>query len=99
MKASFRRAIFTLVLIVILAAIHLYVYTQNIDLKYQNTDLKIELNELHSKNRLLGSQVAKKEDLKQIEKIAKEKLGMIYPSKMHYIDSQAEKTSSDGGKK
>jgi len=84
-KSGFRRAIFVLALFVILAGIHLFVYTQNIDLKYKLTDLKIKLAEIKSKNRLLGSRVAKKENLGYIEKFAKEKLKMAYPQKIHYV--------------
>jgi cell division protein FtsB len=85
MKFKFRRAVFILIVIVALAGIHLYIYTQNIGLKYRITDLKIKLGELRSKNRKLGSQVAKKESLVYIEKTAKEKLNMIYPEKVNYI--------------
>ena len=85
MKFKFRRAVFILIIFVILAGIHLYIYTQNIGLKYKITDLKIKLSELRSRNRKLISQVAKKENLPYIEKIAKEKLDMIYPEKINYI--------------
>jgi len=81
----FRNAIFILITIVALAGIHLYINTQNIGLKYKVTDLKIKLAEIRSINRQLGSQVAKKEKLSYIEKIAREKLGMVYPEKINYI--------------
>jgi cell division protein FtsB len=68
-----------------LAGIHLYIYTQNINLKYKVTDLKIKLAEVRSKNRELGSQIAQKENLSYIEKVAKEKLNMIYPAKINYV--------------
>jgi cell division protein FtsL len=82
---KFRNAILILVTIVALAGIHLYINTQNIDLKYKVTDLKIRLAEIRSYNRQLGSQVAKNEKLSYIEKVAKEKLGMVYPKKINYI--------------
>jgi cell division protein FtsL len=82
---NFRRAVLILVVILFLAGIHLYVYARNIILKYEITDLKIKLSELKSQNRQLGSQVARAEDLSQIEKIAQGKLGMVYPSKITYI--------------
>ncbi|KPJ63821.1 hypothetical protein AMJ44_13905 [candidate division WOR-1 bacterium DG_54_3] len=85
MKFRFRRAVFVLIIFVILAGIHLYIYTQNIGLKYKITDLKIKLSELRSRNRRLVSQVAEKENLPYIEKIAKEKLDMIYPEEINYI--------------
>lgn len=99
MKASFRLALSTLALIVILAIVHLYINTKNISLKYQTTDLKIHLNELKSQRRLLESRVAKSQSPALVEKIAKEKLNMTYPSKMHYIGSQSGKTSSESDKK
>jgi len=85
MKAGFRRAFFTLVLFVILAGIHLFIYTQNIDLKYKLTDVKIKLGKIRSQNRLYGSRVAKKENLAYIEKFARDKLKMVYPQKINYV--------------
>ncbi|MFC1511488.1 septum formation initiator family protein [Candidatus Margulisiibacteriota bacterium] len=85
MKFKFRRAVFILTVFVLLAAIHLFFNTQNIKHKYVVTDLKIKLGELRSKNRNLGSRVAGKENLAHIEKVAREKLRMIYPSKINYI--------------
>ncbi len=82
---KFRRAVLILIIFVILSGIHLFIYTQNINLKYRVIDLKIKLNELRSKNRLLGSQVAKKGNLSYIEHVARKKLGMIYPKEINYI--------------
>jgi cell division protein FtsB len=82
---KFRRAVLILVIFLVLAGIHLFIYTQNIDLKYEATDLKIKLSEIRSKNRNLGSKIAQKEDLNYIEKVAKQKLKMIYPAKINYI--------------
>jgi cell division protein FtsB len=85
MKFKLRRAVLILSLFVLLAGVHLFIFTQNISLKYKVTDLKIRLSEIQSKNRQLGSQVAKKENLPYIEKIAKEKLNMVYPEEINYI--------------
>jgi len=85
MKSGFRRAVATLVFLVILAVIHLYIYTQNMNLKYSVTDLKIKLGNLRSKTRLLGSQVARQENLERIEKKARKELGMTYPRDVNYI--------------
>ncbi|MGB9613405.1 MAG: septum formation initiator family protein [Candidatus Margulisiibacteriota bacterium] len=82
---NFRRALFVLLVFLILASIHLYLYAQNIKLKYQNTDLKIKLAEIDSQNRSLRVELARAENLAYIEKIAKEKLGMVYPEKINYI--------------
>lgn len=85
MKSGFRRAVFILILLVVLAGLHLFVYTQNMSLKYNMTDLKIKLGELRRENRLLGSQIAQKENLSGIEKTAREKLEMTYPEEITYI--------------
>lgn len=82
---KFRRAVLILIIFVALAGIHLYIYTQNIGLKYKVTDLKIKLSKIVSKNRSMVSQVAKKENLHYIEKIAREKLNMVYPEEVNYI--------------
>lgn len=90
---NFRRAVFILVVFLILSGIHLYIYARNINLKYQITDIKVKLSELRSHNRQLGSQAAKEENLAYIEKTAKEKLGMVYPEKIIYIDLNSKETS------
>lgn len=82
---KFRQAIFILIILLFLAIIHLFIYTQNITLKFKITDLKIKFSQIRSKNRSLASEVARKENLKEIEKIAKERLGMIYPEKIIYL--------------
>lgn len=88
MRSKFRRAVLILAVIFTLAGIHLYINTQNIDLNYKVTDLKIKLNEIRSKNRNLGSRVAMKEDLSNIERIAREQLKMFYPKEVTYINPQ-----------
>lgn len=90
MKFKFRRAVFILIVFVALAGIHLFIYTQNINLKYKITDLKLKFQEIRSKNQQVGSQVAKKENLSYIEKIAKEKLNMFYPKEVIYIQASNE---------
>lgn len=82
---KFRKAVFILITFVTLASIHLFIYTQNINIKYRITDLKVKLQELRSKNRERESQVAQKENLPNIERIAKEKLDMIYPERINYL--------------
>ena len=87
---NFRLGVFILISCLILAAAHLFVYTQNISLKYQLTDAKIALTDLNSQLRNLASSAARGEKLAPIEKIAREKLGMIYPEKVIYLVSSAE---------
>jgi len=85
MKFKFRRALSILILFVIFAGLHLFVYTQNISLKYKITDGKIKLSEVVSQNRELGSELAAKENLASVEKIASGKLDMFYPENINYI--------------
>ena len=86
---NFRKAVAVLALFLALAGAHLYMYAQNMALTYQITDLKIKRGELNSLARMLGSQAAREEDLAYIEKTAKTKLGMIYPSDVIYIVTSA----------
>ena len=96
MKYQFRRAVLILLFFVLLAGIHLFIYTQNIDLKYKTTRLKIKLQELVSQNRALGSQVAQKENLKTVEEVAMKKLNMVYPEKVNYIVPDSATSSAEG---
>ena len=82
---NFRSALTVLIVFLLLAGTHLFIYAQNISLKYKLTDIKIKIAEVNSANRILGSQVARAENLPEIEKIARDKLGMIYPENMNYI--------------
>lgn len=82
---NFRKAVFILVVFLLLSGIHLFIYAQNISLKYQVTDLKVKLSELNSRNRQLEARLAREENLALVEKTAKGKLGMIYPEKIIYI--------------
>jgi len=93
---SFRKAVFILIVFLVLSGIHLYIYVQNVALKYQITDLKIKLSELASRERDLKVKIAEKENLAVIEKIAQEKLGMIYPEKIIYLLVTSEGTSESG---
>ena len=82
---SFRLAVATIAFFVVLAGTHLFIYAQNISLKYALTDLKVRFNELNSRNRGFASQSAREENLTFIEKTARDKLGMVYPEKINYI--------------
>ena len=95
MKYQFRRAVLILLLFVVLAGSHLFINTQNIGLKYKTTDLKIKLSEIRSKNRYLQVQVARKENLKLVEKTAREQLKMVYPQTINYILPTAAKASRE----
>lgn len=87
---DFRRAVAILSLFICFAGIHLFIFAQNIGIKYRITDLKVKLGELTSKNRQLGGLVAREENLAYVEKYAKGKLGMYYPAKIQYLAASAE---------
>ncbi len=82
---NFRRAVFILVVFLLLSGIHLFVYARNISLKYEITDLKVKFAELSSRKRQLATQVAREENLNYVEKTAREKLKMVYPERVIYI--------------
>ncbi|MDI6731022.1 MAG: hypothetical protein QME05_00385 [Candidatus Margulisbacteria bacterium] len=97
MKFNFRMSMFILALLGSLAALHLFVYTQNMHLKYVLTDLKLKLNELNSKNCALEGAVAAKENLADIENKAKNQLGMVELEKINYIrPGQANSVKASG---
>lgn len=87
---NFRLAVSILIIFLLLAGAHLFIYAQNISLNYQITDLKLRLSELKSRNRQLAGRAAEEENLSRVEKTAKEKLGMIYPEKITYIVATGE---------
>lgn len=72
-------------LILVLAMLHLYIFTRSISLKYEVADLKDKFQKIYRSNRYLSSLVAKKESLDRIERIAKEKGRMYYPKEVSYI--------------
>jgi cell division protein FtsB len=84
-NTSFRLAVFILVVFLLLAGVHLIIFAQNVGLKYELTDLKVKLTELTSKNKELNCFVAREEKLGYIEKVAIERLGMLYPERVTYI--------------
>ena len=81
---DFRLAVSTLLVFLLLAGIHLFIYAQNINLNYRINDQKIKLNETISRRRQLDGQAARGEDLPLIEQKAKA-LKMVYPEKVHYV--------------
>ena len=80
-----RTASLTLILIVALSVIHLGIYAQNVNIKYETEDLKRGFGALKSEIRNSSYIASKKKDLSRIENVAVRKLGMIRPSDLHYI--------------
>lgn len=68
-----------------LAIIHLTVFSKSIEINYQVEELKQKFNRLLSENRSLAAAVSRKNSLDYIDKIAQEKLGMVYPEKLKYL--------------
>ena len=68
-----------------LDVIHLTVFSKTIEINYQAEELRQKFNRVLSENRSLAATVSKKNSLERIEKIATEKLGMVYPEKMKYL--------------
>lgn len=82
---NFKLSVTILIVFLVLMVTHLFIYTQNISLKYRITDLKVKLSGLNNANRMLAIQIAGKENLARVENIAREQLGMLYPEKIIYI--------------
>ena len=68
----------------------LYIYTQNITLKYETVRLKVKLKELKVSYRFLASKLSAEESLAKIESKAGSKLGMYPPENVSYIISTEE---------
>ena len=79
------RAFAILIIFVLLSAVHLTIYTNSIKTGYEIDELKRKLDSVRPENRYLNYLVAKEEALPRIEKVAREKLNLIYPEKINYI--------------
>jgi len=80
-----RRYIILVGLIVILALLHLYIFTRSISLKYNIARLKIEFGKHYQENRKLNNWVAREESLDKVERVATGSLNMFYPEQVNYI--------------
>jgi len=90
---NIKKALMILLFFVFLAAVHLLIYTQNINLKYENESLKRKHIKLHSENRNLRAEVERKKSLGRIEDIAIKKLHMIRPNKINYVKMVTEESN------
>jgi cell division protein FtsL len=80
-----RRYIILVGLIVLLALVHLYIFTRSIGLKYNIARLRIEFSRHYQENRKLNNWVARAESLDKVERVATGSLNMFYPEKINYI--------------
>ncbi len=94
MRKNLREAFIILLLFVALAFIHLFIYTQNINMKYEIENAKRKYLNLHSENRNLRAVVEKKKSLSRIENIAINKLHMIRPKTINYVKMVTEESTN-----
>jgi len=80
-----KKVITILIIVTLMSIIHLSINTKTIKQSYEIAKLKQKFEKLYSENRYLRSEVAKKESLERIEKIAREKLNMVEPKDIIYI--------------
>jgi cell division protein FtsL len=73
-----------------LAMLHLYIQGRNIDYNYEYVKQRMKFLDLYNQNRYLSSQVAERGSLERIEKIAKERLDMVYADQIQYIIASRE---------
>ncbi len=86
---NLRSGIWLLALVVILSAVHLSIFTKNMNSKYEVDDLKRTAIGLTAETRNLSDLSAEKMGLGKIENIAKNKLHMLRPDDMNYVPAAA----------
>jgi len=74
-----------ILIVLILAFVHLFIFTKSVSLKYEVANLKVNFNKEYQDNRYLNNSLAEAESLDKIEKVATGKLGMYYPPTINYI--------------
>ncbi len=74
-----------IIIILVLAVVHLFIFTKSIGLNYDMAKIKAQYDKAYKENRELNFKLAKGESLDNIETAAKTKLGMVYPDTMEYI--------------
>jgi len=82
---NFRLAVFILIFFLCLSGLHLFIFAQNMTVKYRLNEIKIKLGEVKSQNRILEVNLARAVNLGEVEKSAKGKLEMVYPEEILYI--------------
>jgi len=87
---KYKNVVSIIIVFFVLATIHLYLSTREMDVGYRMENAQIELKQIQSDNRLLDSKLAAQESLEKIEKIAIGTLGMEPPQKIIFISSEVE---------
>ena len=82
--------------LIILALVHLYVYTKNVGINYEIEAMKETFNKLYSENHYMASEISALSRLDRIEKLAKENLKMVYPEKVNYLIVTQEVSAKSG---
>lgn len=89
-NASLKRRLIRLYLtVILLLAMMLSVYiwqsTKMVEIKFRLKDLERSISSLETNNDVLRAEISKLQSLPRIEKIAREQLGMVIPSKICYL--------------
>jgi hypothetical protein len=82
---NFRLAVSVLLVFLLFSGLHLFIFAQNMTVKFRLNEVKIKLAESQSRNRILEVNLARAQTMAEVEKTAKGKLGMVYPTTILYI--------------
>lgn len=85
LKKNSRRYVSLVLLLAFLAVIVIAHYTQVIGISYQASSALREINELQEEQRRLRLEVTELSSIERIEAIARDELGLIYPSDHDHI--------------
>ncbi len=80
-----RRYAVLIILVLLLALTHLFIFTGSVGLKYDSVKLKMEFEKSYQENRMLRCLESKGESLGRVEQLARTKMDMIYPNNVEYI--------------
>ena len=72
-------------ILIVLALLHLYIYTKNVGVNYEIEAMKTQFSDLYSENHYLASEISAQSRPDRIEDYAKNKLGMEYPVQINYL--------------
>ena len=87
-----RSYVFLIIIVVILALVHLFIFTGSIGLNYDLVKKKEAFKKFYQENRRLNYLLARGESLDKVEQIATTKLEMIYPESVNYIIESSKET-------
>ncbi len=85
-----KKTFFLIAVIILLVMLHLILRQRLSEIVSDTGKLKKELEATVAENRFLGAAVSQNEALPRIEKIATEKLGMVKPKNIYYLQFPTE---------